>query len=40
MNGGASNALLGIIRAHPGNYYVNIHTTQFPDGAARGQLHT
>jgi hypothetical protein len=26
------------IRRNPGNYYVNIHTTSFPDGAVRGQL--
>ena len=26
------------IRNHPGDYYVNIHTTQFPAGAIRGQL--
>ena len=39
-NGGASTAVLRDIRAHPGNYYVNIHNTQFPNGAARGQLHT
>jgi hypothetical protein len=39
VNGGASTAVLRDIRAHPGNYYVNIHNTQFPDGAARGQLH-
>lgn len=24
--------------ANPGNYYVNVHTTQFPGGAVRGQL--
>ncbi len=40
VNGGASTAVLRDIRAHPGNYYVNIHNTQFPNGAARGQLHT
>lgn len=31
-------AALRRIRRHPSNYYVNFHTTQFPDGAARGQL--
>jgi CHRD domain len=27
------------IAANPSGYYVNIHTTDFPDGAIRGQLH-
>jgi CHRD domain len=43
--GGASAAcitvdatLLGQIFANPGAYYVNIHTGDFPNGAARGQL--
>jgi hypothetical protein len=27
------------IAAHPGDYYVNIHTADFGDGAIRGQLH-
>ena len=31
-------AALARIRKNPGNYYVNIHTTSFPDGAVRGQL--
>ena len=31
-------ALLADIVAHPGNYYVNVHTTTFPGGAGRGQL--
>jgi hypothetical protein len=31
-------AALRRIRKNPGNYYVNIHTTSFPDGAVRGQL--
>ncbi|MGW1490753.1 CHRD domain-containing protein [Streptomyces sp. NPDC002402] len=26
------------VRANPGNYYSNIHTSEFPDGALRGQL--
>ncbi|MCX4581881.1 CHRD domain-containing protein [Streptomyces sp. NBC_01481] len=26
------------VRADPGNYYSNIHTSEFPDGALRGQL--
>ena len=26
------------IIAKPENYYVNIHTVEFPDGAIRGQL--
>lgn len=30
--------LLGRIAATPGNYYVNVHTAQYPDGAVRGQL--
>jgi hypothetical protein len=29
---------LGDILAHPADYYVNVHTAQFPKGAMRGQL--
>jgi CHRD domain len=36
---GVATALMRDIRAHPGSYYVNIHNTQYPGGAARGQLH-
>jgi hypothetical protein len=31
-------ALLEKIVDHPGDYYVNVHTTKFPGGAGRGQL--
>ena len=36
----ADPALLQAIAANPGHYYVNIHTTLYPGGAARGQLKT
>ncbi|MBS1786273.1 MAG: CHRD domain-containing protein [Acidobacteria bacterium] len=26
------------IMKNPGNYYVNVHTAEFPNGAIRGQL--
>lgn len=35
---GVNRSLIKAIRLHPGNYYVNVHTTDFPAGAARGQL--
>jgi hypothetical protein len=38
VNGVATSLMLDI-RAHPGQYYVNIHTTSHAGGAARGQLH-
>jgi CHRD domain len=31
-------ALLGRIRKSPASFYVNVHTTDFPAGALRGQL--
>jgi hypothetical protein len=35
---GIAAALLASIRNTPGNFYVNVHTGQFPAGAVRGQL--
>jgi hypothetical protein len=34
----ASVDVIAAIRANPSNYYVNVHTTDFPNGAIRGQL--
>ena len=34
----ADNALLGRIGADPGDFYVNVHTDAYPQGAVRGQL--
>ncbi len=31
-------SLMGRIAANPGNFYVNVHTQAYPQGAARGQL--
>ncbi|HEV8424809.1 MAG TPA: CHRD domain-containing protein [Actinomycetes bacterium] len=36
--GDQNPALLRDIRRHPGAYYVNVHTAEFPAGAIRGQL--
>jgi hypothetical protein len=33
-----SAALLNHLLTYPQDFYVNVHTTQFPDGAIRGQL--
>ena len=33
-----TNKQLAAIVADPSNYYVNVYTTEFPDGALRGQL--
>lgn len=34
----AEPGLLDAIRRQPGDYYVNVHTTDFPAGAIRGQI--
>jgi hypothetical protein len=34
----ASDDVAADIGAHPDDYYVNVHTPEFPDGAVRGQL--
>ncbi len=34
----ADGALIGRITANPNNFYVNVHSDKYPDGAVRGQL--
>jgi hypothetical protein len=33
-----SRSLVRQIRSNPGRFYVNVHNSDFPDGAVRGQL--
>lgn len=35
---GVDRSLIKAIRQNPSQYYVNVHTTDFPGGAVRGQL--
>ncbi|TYB96880.1 CHRD domain-containing protein [Micromonospora sp. WP24] len=35
---GLDSALVEEIAEHPSDYYANLHTAEFPDGAVRGQL--
>ncbi len=35
---GVAASLLNSIRSTPSNYYINVHTHSFPNGAIRGQL--
>jgi CHRD domain len=41
VSSGCTSADPNLIKAiiqHPENYYVNVHTAEFPGGALRGQL--
>lgn len=35
---GVDNMIIRGLRQNPSNYYVNVHTSDFPGGAVRGQL--
>lgn len=37
---GAASAAVDNVRSRPANFYVNVHTATYPNGAARGQLST
>jgi hypothetical protein len=37
---GVDRQLIEDLVTEPYNYYVNVHTTDYPEGAARGQLHS
>ncbi|HXG63850.1 MAG TPA: CHRD domain-containing protein, partial [Blastocatellia bacterium] len=34
----AAADLIKEIRQNPANFYINVHNSEFPDGAVRGQL--
>ena len=35
---GVSSSLVAEIRRHPRGFYIQLHTSYFPNGALRGQL--
>ncbi len=35
---GVASSVVTELRRHPSRFYVNVHTSQYPDGAIRGQL--
>lgn len=38
MTDTASDELVDRIRRSPGNFYVNVHTAEFSNGAIRGEI--